>query len=203
MATDESEKNILEHASNRYMEAGVSKVSMDEIASELQVSKKTIYKFFPSKQALLKGVVNLFTRRVQAQVKKIVNSDAPFEQKMVDLLLVLGKMLGKMSKQFVLDVQRSSPALWKEIETFRDEQILSQLKAMFVQAKKEGIFRDEINTDLFYMMFISSVDGIINPTTLTEQSFSAKEAFQGILELLIDGALTPDAREKYHFFSEI
>lgn len=200
MSPDDSEKKILEHASNRYMSSGVSKVNMDEIASELRVSKKTIYKFFPSKKDLLKGVVELFTRRVRKKVKRIVDSDDSFEKKLIDLMVVLGEMLGKMSKQFVLDLQQSSPALWKEIETFRTEHILSHLYAMFEQAKKEKIFREDVDIELFHMVLISSVESIVNPKVLIQQSFSAQEAFQGIMKLLIEGALTPEAKEKYHFF---
>lgn len=202
MTRDDNEKKILEHASNRYMNSGVSKVNMDEIASELRVSKKTIYKFFPSKQDLLKGVVELFTRRVRKKVKGIVDSDNTFEKKMIDLMLVLGEMLGKMSKQFVLDVQNSSPALWQEIETFRSEHILSHLYEMFEQAKREHIFRADVDIELFHMVFISSVESIVNPRVLTQQSFSAKEAFNGIMKLLIEGALTPEAKEKYDFFGD-
>ena len=202
MADLEEKEHIVEHATKRYLESGITKVSIDELAADLRVSKKTVYKFFPSREELLATVVRLMTHRIEKQVEKLVASDKPFEQKMTGMLLIIGKMLGRMSRQFVADMQRFAPALWKEIETFRREKILSHLKEMFAQAKKEKVFRDDVNTDLFYLVFISSVEAIVNPKVLSEHSFSAKEAFKGILKLLIEGALTNEARDKFHFFDE-
>ena len=202
MADQETKDQILEHASERYLEAGISKVSIDELAADLGMSKKTVYKFFPGKDVLLKAIVGLMTHRVQKQIQEIVSSDKPFEQKMTSLLYVIGKLLGRMSRQFVRDMQRFAPALWKEIETFRREHVLSHLREMFKQAKEEKIFREDLNTDLFYLVFVSSVEAIVNPQVLSENSFSAQEAFRGILKLLVEGALTKEAKEKYHFFDE-
>ena len=203
MADLEEKDHIIEHASNRYLESGVTKVSIDEIAADLRVSKKTVYKFFPSRDDLLKSVVRLMIRRVEKKIDKIIASDKPIEEKMTNWLLVIGMMLGKMSKQFVADIQRFAPALWEEVETFRREHVLSKLKEMFLQAKQEKIFREDLNVDLFYLVFIHSVEGIVNPRVLSAHSFSAKEAFAGILKLLFEGALTNDGREKFRFFDEL
>jgi AcrR family transcriptional regulator len=199
--TDLSEKeHIAEHAEKRYLEAGISKVSVDEIAAELRLSKKTLYKFFPSKEELLGTVVRLMVGRVEKQVAALVASDKPFEQKMTNLLVIVGRMLGRMSRQFVKDMQRFAPELWREIETFRRERVLSHLNAMFTQAKEERIFRQDVDTELFYLVFITAVESIVNPQTLSEHSFSAKEAFNGILRLLIEGAITDEARTRIHLF---
>jgi AcrR family transcriptional regulator len=199
--TDLSEKeHIAEHAEKRYLEAGISKVSIDEIAAELRVSKKTLYKFFPSKEELLAAVVRMMVGRVEKQVSTLVASDKPFEQKMTSLLVIVGKMLGRMSRQFVKDMQRFAPALWKEIETFRREKVLSHLEEMFRQAKQEHVFREDVDTELFYMVFINAVETIVNPQSLSEHSFSAQDAFNGILRLLIEGALTDEARARMHLF---
>ena len=202
MADLETKDQILEHASERYLSSGISKVSIDELASELGMSKKTVYKFFPGKETLLKSIVNLVTHRTQKQIQQVVSSDLPFEQKMTKMLVIIGKLLSRMSRQFVRDMQRFAPALWKEIETFRREHALVYLKQMFQQAKDEKIFREDLDTDLFYLVFISSVEAIVNPAVLTEHSFSAQEAFNGILKLLVEGALTDEAKDKYHFFGE-
>ncbi len=201
MADLETKDQILEHATDRYLSSGISKVSIDELASGLGMSKKTVYKFFPGKTTLLKAIVHTFISRMEKKVHKIIDSDVPFDQKMTSLLTVIGKLLGRMSRQFVRDMQRFEPELWKEIETFRREHVLSHLREMFQQAKDQKIFRDDLDTDLFYLVFISSVEAIVNPQVLSEHSFSAQEAFNGILKLLVEGALTNEAKEKYSFFN--
>jgi len=103
----------------------------------------------------------------------------------------------KMSRPFLTDVQRFTPGLWKEIETFRREKVFSKLQQMFLQAKREGVFRDDLDTDLFFLVLTTVMQGIMNPNVLSQQSFSAEEAFKGIFRILYEGSLTDEARKRF------
>jgi hypothetical protein len=70
---------------------------------------------------------------------------------------------------------------------------------MFEQAKQEEMFRADLNTDLFYLVFISSVQGIMNPKTLSDNSFSAEDAFQQIFRILMEGILTEKGKNCINF----
>jgi hypothetical protein len=69
---------------------------------------------------------------------------------------------------------------------------------MFDQAKREGVFRKDLNVDLFVLVFLNSVQNIINPQTLSQQSFSTEEAFHQILTIIFEGAVTDEARQQLH-----
>jgi AcrR family transcriptional regulator len=200
MIEQDDKERILSKASERFMETGFSKVTIDELASELGISKKTVYKFFPSKDVLLQAIVKALLSHVEREVSSIINADEPFERKITRLLTLIGRQMRRFGRQFQLDIQRYAPALWTEIETFRRDRIFSQVKKMFEQAKQENIFRNDLDINLFYLIFISSVQGIMNPKTLSENSFSAEGAFRGIIRILFEGALTNDARKKIHYF---
>ena len=144
MSEINNETRIIEVATDRFMDAGLYKVTMDEIASDLRMSKKTVYKFFPSKETLLKAIVHTFMKNVEGEVQGIISSDKPIEEKLTTLLAFIGKQLRSFSRSFMTDLQRFAPALWKEIEIFRRERVLSQLQQMFRQAKKEGVFREDL-----------------------------------------------------------
>ena len=197
MSENNDEARIIEAATDRFMIAGIYKVTMDEIASDLRMSKKTVYKFFPSKETLLKAIVHTMTRMVEAKVQGIVSSDKPIEEKLTTLLEFVGKQMRRFSRPFMTDVQRFAPALWKEIETFRRERVLSQLQQMFRQAKKEGVFREDLDPDLFFLVLGTIIQGIMNPQVLSQQPFSAEEAFKGIFRILYEGAFTDEARKRF------
>jgi AcrR family transcriptional regulator len=200
MADQEERQRILDVASAKFMESGITKVTVEEVATELGMSKKTVYKFFPSKDALLHTIVKMLLSRIEREVTSIVNSDDPFEEKLTRILTLIGKQVRHFSRQFQLDIQRFAPSLWNEIDRFRREHIFSQVKRMFEQAKRENIFRNDLNIDLFYLVFISTVQGIMNPKTLSENSFSAEDAFRGIFRILLEGALTDEAKKSVIYF---
>jgi AcrR family transcriptional regulator len=200
MTDIEEKQRIVEVATQQFFHLGISKVTLDEIASELGMSKKTMYKFFPSKDDLLGTIVHSMMNRNSAYVEEIIGSHKPFVEKANELLTFLGRQIGMVSKQFIIDLQRFSPSLWKELEEFRRQRIRTNMRRMFNQAKDEGMFRKEVDVELFILVFVSAVQGIISPETLAEQSFSTEEALQGIFKIIFAGALTDEARNNFTLF---
>jgi AcrR family transcriptional regulator len=200
MKDSKDKQRVLDKVTAKFMESGITKVTLDEVAAELSMSKKTVYKYFHSKDDLLREVVRLMLAGVEREVTDITNSDDPFERKMTRLLTLIGKMVQRVGRQFQVDVQRFAPSLWKEIDTFRRERIFVKVKQMFQQAKQENIFRNDLDVELFYLVFINTAQGIMNPKTLSENSFSAEEAFRGIIKIIYEGALTEEGRKRAQYF---
>ncbi len=202
MAEVEDKQRIVDVSSKRFMESGISKVTLDEIATELGMSKKTMYKFFPSKEDLLKTIVHTMMNGLRVRVEAVVNSDKPFVEKAPELLALIGHQISIMSKQFLFDLQRFTPELWKEIDDFRRQRILTNVRKIFIQAQDEGVFRKDLDIELFILVFTSSVQGIVNPQTLSQQSFSAEEALHGIFRIIFEGAMTEEARKNSRLFEQ-
>lgn len=198
----EDKQRIVGVASQRFRELGISKVTLDEIAAELGMSKKTMYKYFPSKEDLLRTIVHAMMNGLRARVESIVASDRSFAQKLPELMGHLGREIGATSKQFLIDLQRFTPELWKEMDEFRRQRILTNVRRMFMQAKDEGVFRKDLNVDLFILVFLNSVQGIVNPQVLSEQSFSMDEALRGIFKIIFEGVMTDEARKEFHLFDK-
>jgi hypothetical protein len=69
---------------------------------------------------------------------------------------------------------------------------------MLKQAKKEGVFREDLDPDLFFLVLTTTIQGIMNPQILSQQPFSAEEAFKGIFRILYEGAFTQEARKRFN-----
>ena len=115
----ETRERIMDHARERFLRQGFSKVTMDELSADLGMSKKTFYKFFPSKEELLRTIVFAMMKGVEREMELIENSDKPFAEQIAEVMVLLGKNVERISRVFQLDIQRFAPALWKEVEAFR------------------------------------------------------------------------------------
>jgi AcrR family transcriptional regulator len=202
MSDIEDKQRIIQIASQRFRQVGISKVTLDEIAAELGMSKKTMYKFFPSKEDLLSGVVHTMMNGLRAKVESIVVSDKSFNEKLPEILGHLGREIGMTSKQFLIDLQRFTPDLWREMDEFRRQRILTNVRQLFVQAKEEKMFRSDLNIDLFLLVFLNSVQNILTPQVLSEQSFSMNDALRGIFGIIFQGAMTEEARKHSELFEK-
>ena len=187
---------ILEHARNEFLARGFSKVTVDEIASQLGISKKTLYKSYPSKEELLRASLHSMMRSAGWELERIVSSDKPLVEKLVTAMMAMGTYLNRVRKESVLDLQRSAPTIWKELDKFRKEHIVSRLVAMVAQAKSENILRPEVNEEVVVQMLVNSIQGIVNPEVLITHSFSAEQATRSIVTVIFQGALTDSARKE-------
>ena len=187
---------ILEHARNEFLARGFSKVTVDEIASHLGISKKTLYKSYPSKEELLRASLHSMMRSAGWELERIVSSDKPLVEKLATAMMTMGTYLSRFRKESFIDLQRSAPTIWKELDKFRKEHIVSRLVAMVAQAKSENILRPEVNEEVVVQMLVNSIQGIVNPEVLITHSFSAEQATRSIVTVIFQGALTDSARKE-------
>ena len=201
MTTDtEIRERIISFAREHFLHEGFSKVTLDEIATELGMSKKTLYKHFKDKEDLLRAGIEENLKKVAREIDAITASDDSFAEKLANVMMLIGKQMSRLSRGAMLDMQKFTPELWKQIETFRREQIFNKIGKMIAQAREENIFRSTVNEKILTLMIISSIQGILNPEVLSQNSFSAEEAFRIIFTTIFEGALTDDARKNFHVF---
>jgi AcrR family transcriptional regulator len=191
---------ILDHARNEFLARGFSKVTVDEIASQLGISKKTLYKSYPSKEELLRASLHSMMRSAGWELERIVSSDKPLVEKLATAMMTMGTYLSRLSKESVIDLQRSAPTIWKELDKFRKEHIISRLVSMVAQAKTENILRPDVHEEVVIQMLVNSIEGIVNPKILTTHSFSAEQATRSIITVIFQGALTDSARKELRPF---
>jgi AcrR family transcriptional regulator len=196
----EIRQRIIFFAREHFMRVGFSKVTLDEIATELGMSKKTLYKYFEDKEDLLRAGIEENLRKISQEIDAITTSDGSFAEKLAKVMMLIGKQMSRLSRGAMLDMQKFTPELWKQIETFRREQIFNKIGKMIAQAREEKIFRSHVNEQILTLMIINCVQGILNPEILSQNSFSAEEAFKIIFRTIFEGALTDDARKDFHIF---
>jgi len=145
-------------------------------------------------------VMRMFMKKVERDFLKIYNSEKPVVQKLAEIMLFVGTIVGKFSKHFQHDIQRFTPNLWKEVEKFRGEMILSRLALLINEAKEERAFRDDVNPQVVLLMFLNSVQTIVNPEVLSQNSFSPQEAMYTIFHVIFEGSLTEEARKEFNHY---
>lgn len=190
-------KHIIDAGEEKFFKIGFSKVTMDELASDLGMSKKTIYKYFQSKDDLVQAVVESRILHISEKFDEIINSSMDYLEKLHNLWMFIGNILSTIGKQFQDDMRKFRPDLWKRIEEFRLKHPLAKFSNLIDEGIRLGFLRSDINREILILIYITSIQGIINPEILTRHSFSAEQAFKTILQVIFDGILTDDARKKY------
>ncbi|MCU7499674.1 MAG: TetR/AcrR family transcriptional regulator [Bacteroidota bacterium] len=185
----EDKEKILFFAREKFFKEGFYKTSMDELARELKMSKKTIYKYYPSKEKLIEEVVESMMSENSEKIHQVLEKDMDAVSKIKALLGILSNLIIKISDHWLKDMQYHTPHLWAKIDNFRTRIMYTNIGRIFEQGKKEGLF-EERPIELLLVIFTSSLRAIVNPDFLLNSKFSHNEALEMTFQILLNGILT-------------
>ena len=186
---------IVDTAEALFLSRGFVAVTSADIAARLGISKATLYKAFPGKEAILREVVRGVMNDILAGVEGLIDDTSlGFGEKMVALLSLFGTKLARFEPVLVRDLQKCVPEIWKEIEDFRREKILKNFKIILADGRREGVFRDDVDLDLLLAMFLSLVQQFVNPAAIMRSGRSPAATFQSIIKVFFQGILTDKGR---------
>ncbi|MDD4349248.1 MAG: TetR/AcrR family transcriptional regulator, partial [Opitutales bacterium] len=101
------EERLLNAAEDTFLNAGVHRVTMDEIAASIGMSKRTVYQIIPGKEQLIRMVLNRFTGRIRNEVEAILDDpDTSFPEKRDRYIASIANNLSKVSTRLLSDLQR-------------------------------------------------------------------------------------------------
>ena len=196
-------QKILEFALNKFLADGFYKTSMDDIAREIRISKKTIYKNFRSKDELVFLMVEKFTNEISSAIDEIINAETDSLTKAFKLFSKMGEVALKMSDKWIADVKIHMPKLWEKIDEFRTKRAYAVLENIIKQGQQEGVIIDK-PAEIMIHLFVNAIRSIVNPDFLYYQKFNYKEAFNHTFEILFNGILTAQGKNKFKkIFKEI
>lgn len=195
--TPETDRDkILKHSRIKFHRDGFYKTSMDEIARDLRISKKTIYKYFPSKNVLLKDICNETTAEIIKNIDFIVEGKEDVVIKFVKLLNMYGNFLRNISDKWFKDISIHAPNIKREIDSRRNDKINKILIKLLKQGKKEKLITN-YPAQLILSTFTSSLMSVMQPEFLINNKFSMHDAFIITYEMLLNGILTDKGKDKF------
>lgn len=192
---NEKEK-ILEYSLNKFLKEGFYKTSMDTVATELHMSKKTIYKHFPTKELLVTAIVDRFTSTVSSHIESVIRTETNSLTKAFRLFEIMGSVAMKLSDTWVKDIRIHMPKLWEKIDEFRTKRANAVLGSIIKQGQEEGMIINK-PSELIIHLFVNAIRSIVNPDFLFYQKFNYSEAFNHTFEILFNGILTPKGKKQF------
>jgi len=187
---------ILQKAEEMFINFGISRVTMDELAQELGMSKKTVYKYFENKEHLIKEIIKAKKCENGDVIEKIISDDSlDFIDKLKRLMTHLSEMSKQLRKPLIDDLTRSYPNIFKNISDFRKNYALAEFEKLIAQGIDEGFFRPDISKEIVVLVYISAIHAIIVPEVLVTLPLSADQVFKSIIAIIFKGVLSDKGRE--------
>lgn len=178
---------ILVAAQTRMLRFGYRKVTLDEIAADLKISKNTIYLHFPSKIDIAKGLVVRIKERINTYQQKVEKTEKD-PLRIISLnILFLQQELAPWFDHFLKDIQLELPELWQEFVDFRSAKVMG-LEDLIRAGIKKKKFRP-VNPALAVRAYLGAVNNIIDPEILQKEGVSFQQGLEIVMDIWSKGIL--------------
>ncbi len=186
---------LLERISAHVFSRGNLKFTMDKIASELKISKKTIYKHFPTKHDLLDAIMFPRINFIKNQIAEIINSNKNFVEKCYLISEVLINSL-QFADKLVSELAAMGDEWWNKIDKIRMRILNKNIKILLTEGIKEGYIIDR-DVVILSKIYISAITSVINPTFSSKVKTSPGKLIEITLEVLFQGLFTEKGRKYF------
>jgi AcrR family transcriptional regulator len=176
-------ERIINQAVRSFSERGFRKVTLDEISADLGVSKKTLYKFFRSKEELIKAVIHLLEQRMQERDRAIMNDCIPWEEKIFKIVFAPqglrcpgNVLLEELIHYYPEDFERLSRI---KVDLVRE---------LLAEAISKGSIRPEIDPRLVIMIFMNMLEHlVIEEAFLYENKLNLADTLEMVGDIILNG----------------
>lgn len=159
----EQQDRIVVKAHELFMRYGIRSISMDEIATHLGISKKTIYQFFADKDALVSAVVDI---EITNNIRDCTHYSQIARDPVHEICLALDMiedMVKIMNPAIIFDMQKYHPQSFRKFETHINGFMHDIVRNNMLKGLELEIYRPEIDVDILTRFRLSSIFMVFNP----------------------------------------
>lgn len=153
----ETKQRIIEKSSRLFLQYGIRSVSMDEIASNAGVSKKTIYQYFKDKNSLVEQVVDEI---LNIEITTCENGKSAKKNVVEEGFAGIEKIsnfFNNLNPTILFDLKKYHPSAYEKFLNYKDSYMYKTMKSTILWGIQDGLFREDINIDIIARFRVESI----------------------------------------------
>ena len=181
----ENKERILLKAHELFNRYGIRSVSMDDIAAQLGMSKKTLYQYYADKDELVNAV---FSGIMDHNKKECTGCRSNGEDAIHEVFLsfdMLEGMLSEMNPSILFDMQKYHPSAFRKFEDYRNNFLYGLIRENIERGIKEELYRSDVDVEILtrYRLFsiMISFDSDVFPANKTKLVYIEQQLLEHYL----------------------
>jgi len=181
----------LNKATDMFLTLGFKSVTMDDIASEMGISKKTIYQHFANKDELVKEVTTNLFENISCGIDEIILANKNPIEELFAIKEFVMKNLKDENTSPIYQLHKYYPKIHKSLMLKQFDKMGSCVIENLDKGINLGLFRKRINKELIARFYFAGMNSIKDVEIFNPDKFSLKEVQTNYLEYHLRGICTP------------
>ena len=177
---------IVHAATEQIRKYGFRKFTVDDLAADLGISKKTVYKYFDSKKQIISTVIDTHLEIEKQGILEAMKTEGSWQNKLRAVVFFYDH--DKVPTWLLDELQRYFPEEWaktEDISEFKGKQIRELLKL----GVKDGEIRQDIHLPVIEMAINKTIDGLFNYQFLIEHDLTINQSMDALEQIIMHGIL--------------
>ena len=173
-----------------YNKYGIKSVTMDDVARELGISKKTLYENFSDKSQLVSEVIDFL---INERTGFFMEQKKDRKNAVEELLFIFKFYLSTVkafNPSFEFDLKKYYPSIYARVKKRKREGIMENTMANLKRGKEEGYFRKELNEDFITRLYILRIESLPESDLFTQEEIFSQELFREMFYYHLYGVLS-------------
>lgn len=192
---NEKTKEIVKKVSAMYFEYGIRGVTMDDVAHNLGISKKTLYEYFSDKSELVSAVLEFGREEWESQFLSYNCDNCTAIDEVFHFYSIQTRMVKSNKPAFIYDLKKYYPEIFERFHCIKQELILENFKTNLKKGIREGLYREDINIDILAKLHYMRFESIMNKEYFSIDDFNFPDLFTEIFKYHIYGITTEKGRK--------
>ena len=195
--------NIVKGAEKLFFKFGIRNVSMDEIAGELGMSKKTLYKYFHDKDEIVHSLMIQKIEEDKCMFTKTYKESSNVVEEVFGIMRNMRDILTSINPVIFYELQKYYPNTWKVFLDFKHGFILEQLERSILKGQLQGLVRNDIDIKIVSKMRLENIDMGFSQSVFPPDKFNMLEVQLAMTEHFLYGICTLKGHKLINKFKNI
>ena len=184
---EEKLQEILPKVTETFMRFGIKSVTMDDIARNLRISKKTLYQFVSDKNDLVSKCIRHEHSEDKCRIKEILDRNLNAIDEMFAIMEMVSEQLKQVHPSIFYDLEKYYPEAWNEFHSFKNEFVYDIIRNNIEKGKAEGHYRTDVNAVVIARMYVNRMDDLWNPDVFPPSEFKFHDLYLEVMRYHIRG----------------
>jgi AcrR family transcriptional regulator len=186
----DKKEQIIMQVFELFMRYGIKSMSMDDIALQMGMSKKTLYQYFASKDDLVNAVLEKHLEMDQCKVKSLISSKNNAIDDLMHIATTVNDTLKQINPSIHYDLEKYHPQAWKKFGDYKRNFIQENIKLNILKGIKEELYRSDINVDIVAALYVSKADIVFDASVFPPDKYAFNRVYLEMMKQHIRGIAT-------------